>query len=57
LELPTPVRWSTYAIAPDVVVMVREDVGGWRLRQVRNAVMALSVSLEVGRKEADGHDT
>lgn len=56
LKLPAPVRWSSYAVAPDVVVMVREDVGGWRLRQVRNAVGALSGCLEDGTREADGHD-
>lgn len=55
-ELPAPVRWSSYAVAPDVVVMVREDVGGWRLRQVRNAVGALSECLKNGTKKADGHD-
>jgi len=56
-KLPAPVRWSSYAVAPDVVVMVREDVGGWRLRQVRKAVGALSECLEDGTKKADGHDS
>lgn len=55
-NLPVPVRWSIYAAAPDVVVMVREDVGGWRLRQVRKAIGALSEWLEDGTKGADGHD-
>ena len=56
-KLPALVRWSSYAVAPDVVVMVREDVGGWRLRQVRNAVGALSECLMNGTKKADGHDS
>ena len=56
LKVPAPVRWSSYAAAPDVVVMVREDVGGWRLRQVRNAVRAMSECLKNGTKKADAHD-
>ena len=55
-KLPAPVCWNSYAVARDVVVMVREDVGGWRLRQVRNAVRALSECLKNGTKKADEHD-
>ena len=55
-ELPAPVRWNTYAVAPNVLIVVREDVGGWHLRQVRNAVRALSECLMNGTKKADGHD-
>lgn len=55
-DLPAPVRWSSYAVAPDVVVMMREDVGGWRLRQVRNTLSALAECLKDGSKKAGGHD-
>lgn len=55
-NLPAPVRWSSYAAAPDVVVMVREDVGGWRLRRVRKTVGTLSECLKTGTKKEDGHD-
>jgi len=55
-KLLAPVRWSSYAVAPDVVVMVREDVGGWRLKQVRSAIGVLSRGLEDGTKEAAEHD-
>jgi len=52
-RLPEPVRWSSYAVAPNVVVLVREDVGGWRLKQVRNAVSALSACLKEGKGEGN----
>lgn len=49
-QLPEPVRWSSYSVAPDVVVMVREDVVGWRMKQVRNALSAFSENLAVDEK-------
>jgi len=55
-ELPEPVRWTSYSVAPDVVVMVREDVPGWRLKQVRNALLTFlqNVGGSKGEKEAEG---
>jgi len=44
-ELPEPVRWNSYSVAPDVVVMVREDAVGWRMKQVGNALTEFSKHL------------
>jgi len=43
---PGPLLWRHYPVAEDVMVMVREDTGPWRLRSVRTAIVALRKELE-----------
>jgi len=41
---PTP--WLSFGVSPDVVVLVREDVSPWRMREIRGAVSRMSAQLD-----------
>jgi DNA-binding transcriptional MerR regulator len=47
---PGPVRWWHYALAEDVVVMVREDASPWRLREIRQQLGQLAGGLSGDRE-------
>ena len=57
--LPQPAAWWNYAVAEDVTVSVRADVGPWRLKQIRRHINEMATGLrEAGRKEKnDEHQT
>ncbi len=42
---PEPMSWWHYALADDVVVMVRADASPWRLRQIRQQLGPLAAGL------------
>jgi DNA-binding transcriptional MerR regulator len=42
---PEPLAWWHYAVAEDVVVMVRADASPWRLKQIRQHLAQLSTGL------------
>ena len=43
---PAAARWTELEVAEDVVLMVRDDAGPWRVHQVRKAAGELKVCLE-----------
>ena len=47
---PAPAAWWHYAVAEDVVVMVRSDASPWRLKQIHGQLARLSQSLTDGAK-------
>ncbi len=47
---PGPVGWWHYALAEDVVVMVRGDASPWRLRQIRQQLSHLAAGLSDGKE-------
>lgn len=55
-SLPRPVPWWSYSVAPDVTVLVRGDVSGWRMRQVQKALSAMGESLNAGSAEESDND-
>lgn len=44
-SIPEPLSWQSYAVAPEVAVMVRGDVGGWRMRQIQKAIATMMENL------------
>ena len=44
-KVAEPKVLQSYAVAPEVTVMVRGDVGGWRLRQIQKAIAMMSEAL------------
>jgi len=43
--LPEPWAWFSYQLTADVIVMVRPDVGPWRLKRVRKLISQMAVQL------------
>jgi DNA-binding transcriptional MerR regulator len=41
-----PTAWWQHAIADDVVIMTRADIGPWRTKQIRAAIEEFARSLE-----------
>jgi DNA-binding transcriptional MerR regulator len=48
---PGPVRWCHYALAEDVMVMVREDASPWRLREIRQQLGNLAAGLRNSQED------
>ncbi len=53
-DLPPPTGWWSYAVGPDVIVLVRGDGSPWRLRQVRNAILLMTEYLKTEHEEGNG---
>lgn len=49
LELPAPAVWRSYALDPDVVVMVKAEISPWRSRQIKGALEELAARLRAGK--------
>ena len=49
---PGPVGWWHYALAEDVVVLVRGDASPWRLRRIRQQLGHLAGGLGEGKEPA-----
>ncbi len=48
---PAPVGWWHYALAEDVVVMVRADASPWRLKRIRQQLGHLAGGLGDGEED------
>ncbi len=43
--LPAPTAWWSYALSHDVVVWIRADAAPWRLKHIRQALLAAASAL------------
>ncbi len=48
---PGPLSWWHYALAEDVVVLVRGDASPWRLKQIRQQLGRLATALGNGTED------
>ncbi len=53
---PQPVPWWRYAVTPDVEVIVRGDLDGWRLKRVLRGIAVFAEHLDEEQERDTGHE-
>jgi DNA-binding transcriptional MerR regulator len=53
-DLPAPAAWESYAIADDVIVLVRSESASWRAKRIRSALREFA--SRIGKNSAKGDD-
>jgi DNA-binding transcriptional MerR regulator len=54
-DLPQASSWWNYAVADDVVVLVRSQMRPWRLKRVRALISQLAAQLKAAEGEEENH--
>lgn len=53
---PSPTRWSSYRIADDLTVNVRDDADPWRIRKIQSFLREMTQSLGEKPDAGENHD-
>ena len=53
-EMPQASSWWNYAVADDVVVLVRSQMRPWRLKRVRSMISKMAAELKAAEAEEEG---
>jgi DNA-binding transcriptional MerR regulator len=54
--LPAPSAWESYAVADDVIVLLRTDSVPWRARRVRSALREFASRIRKNSPDGDNHE-
>ena len=55
-DLPAPSAWESYAVAPDVIVLVRSESAPWRARRIRSALREFASRIRKNPPEGDDNE-
>ena len=54
--LPAPAAWESYAVADDVIVLVRSESAPWRARRIRSALGEFASRIRKNSPEGDDNE-
>jgi len=55
-DLPAPSAWESYAVADDVIVLVRSESAPWRARRIRSALRDFTARVQKNSAKGDDHE-
>jgi DNA-binding transcriptional MerR regulator len=55
-DLPAPSAWESYAVAADVIVLVRSESAPWRARRIRTALREFASRIQENSPKGDDNE-